>query len=172
MSIRLSRLATVALAGAVIVVMSSRSWAIYDQLPPSRTSGEHARDVALNVKRMRKLTVVFITADASEGRLKPFYSATVVAFSKPDSQGGRSYDVKAPIELKSTEDGQRVGQVKIGKEFADRAMIRILTLTVDGKRRSSAAYAILRLAFYLNKGLAAGSYPVCRRQSSQILEMK
>ena len=59
----------------------------------------------------------------------------MVAFSKQtDSQGGHAYDVKAPIELKTTEDGKRIGQVQIGKKFADRAMIRIITLTVDGKR--------------------------------------
>jgi hypothetical protein len=46
--------------------------------------------------------------------------------------------------------------VQIGKEFADRAMIRILTLTVDGKRRSSAAYYDIPLRKYLNKAPAAG----------------
>ena len=45
--------------------------------------------------------------------------------------------MKAPIELKPTKDGKRVGQVQIRKEFVDRAKIRILTLTVDGKRQRS-----------------------------------
>ena len=55
---------------------------------------------------------------ADEGRLKPFYSVDLVAFSKQtDSQGGRSYDVELPIELKPTEDGKRTGQVQIRKEF-------------------------------------------------------
>ena len=60
-----------------------------------------------------------------------------------------------PIDL-LTEDGKRVGQVQIRKEFADRAMIRILTLTVDGKRRSFAAYYDIPLNKYLNNASAAG----------------
>ncbi len=63
------------------------------------------------------LTVVFTLAD--EGRLKPLYSIDLVAFSKQtDRQGGRSYDVNEPIELKATKDGKRVGQVQVRKEFS------------------------------------------------------
>jgi hypothetical protein len=35
--------------------------------------------------------------------------------------------------MKPTEDGKLTGQVEVGKEFADRAVIRIFTLTVDGR---------------------------------------
>jgi hypothetical protein len=155
MSIRLSRLATVVLVVAAVSLVPGRSWAIYDALGPSKDDWGMKYDVTLNEADGNKLTVEFTLAD--EGRLKPFYSVQVVAFSKQtDSQGGRSYDVKAPIELKTTEDGKRVGQVQIRKEFADRAMIRILTLTVDGKRRSFAAYYDIPLKKYLNKAPAAG----------------
>jgi hypothetical protein len=93
---------------------------------------------------------VFTLGD--DGRLKPIYSITLVAFSKQmDSQGGRGYDVKAPIEMKATEDGKRVGQVQIRKEFADRAMIRILTQTVDGQRQQYAAFYDIPLKKFLNK---------------------
>ena len=136
MSIRLSRLATGMLVVAAIVLMSGRSWAIYNGLGPSKDEWKLKYDVAVNDADSDKLTVVFTLAD--EGRLKPFYSIDLVAFSKQtDSQGGRAYDVKAPIELKPTEDGKRTGQVQIRKEFVDRAKIRIITLTVDGQRQPS-----------------------------------
>ena len=136
--------------------MSGRSWAVYYALGPSKDEWGLKYDVEVNAADGDKLNVVFTLAD--EGRLKPIYSVTVVAFSKPDSQGGRSYDVKAPIELKPTKDGKRTGQVQIRKEFADRAMIRILTLTVDGQRQTAgAAYYDIPLKKFLNKAPAAAS---------------
>jgi hypothetical protein len=155
MSIRLSRFARVVLVAAVVLLTTCRSWAIYDELGPSKDEWGLKYDVAVNEADANKLTVEFTLAD--EGRLKPLYSVTVVAFSKQtDSQGGRSYDVKAPIELKTTEDGKRVGHVQIRKEFADRAKIRILTLTIDGKRRSSGAFYDIPLKKYLNTAPSAG----------------
>ncbi|HWA96876.1 MAG TPA: hypothetical protein VG713_00220, partial [Pirellulales bacterium] len=106
------------------------------------------------------LAVVFTLAD--EGRLKPIYSVTVVAFSlQTDSQGGRSYDVKAPIELKPTAQGTRAGEVRIPKKFADRAMIRILTQTVDGRRTSANAafYDIPLKRFLKNAQPSASTSP-------------
>ena len=170
MSIRLSRLATGMLVVAAIVLMSGRSWAIYHELGPSKDEWGLKYDVEVNAADGDKVTVVFTLAD--EGRLKPFYSIDLVAFSKQtDSQGGRSYDVKAPIELKSTEDGKRAGQVQIRKEFADRAMIRILTLTVDGKRQpSGAAYYDIPLKKYLNKAPArpAAASPQAAPSASKV----
>ncbi len=155
MNIRLSRLATVVSAVAVILLMSGRGWAIYDELGPSKDEWGLKYDVAVNEADANHLTVVFTLSD--EGRLKPFYSVQVVAFSQQtDSQGGRSYDVKAPIELKTTADGKRAGQVRIGKQFADRARIRILTVTIDGKRRSSGAFYDIQLKKHLNKVPTAG----------------
>ncbi len=165
MSIRSSRLATCALAVAFVLVTASRSFAIYDELPASKNEWGLKYDVTVSEAEGNKLNVVFTLAD--EGRLKPFYSVTVVAFSKQtDSQGGRSYDVKAPIEFKSTEDGQRVGQVQIGKEFIDRAKIRILTLTLDGKRRSNGAYYDIPLKKYVNK--APADSPLASPPSSKV----
>jgi hypothetical protein len=82
-----------------------------------------------------------------------------VAFSKQtDSQGGRSYDVKAPIELKPTQDGRRAGEVQIRKEFADRAKIRILTRMVDGKQQpSGGAYYDIPIAKYLKAPATASA---------------
>ncbi|HEY5312527.1 MAG TPA: hypothetical protein VIK18_08400 [Pirellulales bacterium] len=157
MSIRLSRLATGLLVVAVVVLMSGRSWAVYDELARSKDEWKLKYDVQVNAADGDTLTVVFTLAD--EGRLKPIYSIQVVAFSQQtDSLGGRSYDIKAPIQLKPTSDGKRAGQVQIRKAFADRAMIRILTQTVDGRRQlSGAAYYDIPLKKFLNHGPAAAS---------------
>jgi hypothetical protein len=157
MSIRLSRLATGMLVVAAIVLMSGRSWAIRHGLGPSKDEWKLKYDVAVYDADSDKLTVVFTLAD--EGRLKPFHSIDLVAFSKQtDNQGGRSYDVMVPIELKTTEDGKRTGQVQIRKEFVDRAKIRIITLMVDGKRQpSGGVFYDIPIEKYLNKAPAAAS---------------
>ena len=156
MNIRLSRFATGVLVVAAIVMMSGRSWAIFNGLGPSKDEWKLKYDVEVNAADGDTLTVVFTLADA--GRLKPIYSITLVAFSRQtDSQGGRAYDVKAPIELKTTKDGKLAGQVQIRKRFADRAMIRILTQTVDGQRQPYAAYYDIPLRRFLNKSPAAAS---------------
>ena len=157
MSIRLSRVATGLLVVAALVLMSGRSWAIRNGLGPSKDEWKLKYDVAVHDAQGDKATVVFTLAD--EGRLKPIYSIDLVAFSKQtDNQGGRSYDVMVPIELKPTEDGKRVGEVQIRKEFVGRAVIRIITLTVDGKRQpSGGAFYDIPIAKYLNSSPAAPS---------------
>jgi hypothetical protein len=156
MSIRLSRLATGVLVVAAIVLVSGRSWAMFYGLGPSKDEWKLKYDVEVNAADGDTLTVVFTLAD--EGRLKPIYSIDLVAFSKQtDSQGGRSYDVKAPIQLKTTKDGKRAGQVQIRKEFVNRAIIRILTQTVDGQRQPFAAYYDIPLRKFLNKAPTTAS---------------
>lgn len=142
---------------AAIVLVSGRCWAIRQGLGPSKDDWKLKYDVAVSEADGDKLTVVFTLAD--EGRLKPIYSIDLVAFSRQtDNQGGRSYDVMVPIELKPTQDGKRAGEVQIRKEFVDRAKIRIITLTVDGKRQpSGGAFFDIPIAKYLKKAPAAAS---------------
>src|SRR5690348_2111318 len=116
MNIRFSRLVMGLLVAAVVVLTAGRSWATYYMLSPSSDEYGLKYDVQLSAANRDTVNVEFTLAD--EGRLKPIYSITVVAFSKQtDGQGGRSYDVKEPIELTTTKDGKRVGKVQIGKEF-------------------------------------------------------
>ncbi len=158
MSIRLSRSAKCVLVVAAFLVMSGRTWAVFYALGPSKDEWGLQYDVEFDAGGGETLNATFTLV--SEGRLKPVYSFTVVAFSDPDSTGGRAYLVKAPIELKATDDGKRVGRVQIRKEFVDRAMIRVLTLTVDGRRQTSgAAYYDIPLKKFLNKAPAAASLP-------------
>src|SRR5947209_4139985 len=134
MSVRLPRVATGVLIVSIMVLMSEQSWAIREGLGPSKDEWGLKYDVAVHDADGDKLTIVFTLAD--EGRLKPFYSLDLVAFSKPtDSRSGRTYDVNVPIKLKPNQGGKRTGEVQIRKEFVDRAKIRIITLTVDGKRQ-------------------------------------
>lgn len=158
MNSRFSRLATGLLVVAAVVVTSDRCWAVFHMLSPSQDEYGLKYEVDISAADADTLNVEFTLAD--EGRLKPIYSITVVSFSKPDSQGGRSYDVKAPFELKTTDDGKRAGQVQIPKQFLDRAMIRILTLTVDGRRQTAgAAYYDIPLAKFVKKVPTAASRP-------------
>jgi hypothetical protein len=151
----LRRLTTVSIA-VVVALSAGRSWAIYNKLDPSPDDWGLKYTVDVTAADRDTLNVSFTLTD--EGRLKPLYSLTVVAFSlHTDSQGGRSYDVKAPIELKTMPDGTRVGQVQIRREFADRATIRILTLTLDGRRQKFASYYDLPLKKFLSKAPEAAA---------------
>jgi hypothetical protein len=162
MSIRLSRLATGILVLVAVVLASESCWAIYYGLGPSKDEWGLKYDVTVQDTGGDKLTVVFTIAD--EGRLKPFYSLELVAFSRQaDNQGRRSYDVKAPIELKPAQDGKRSGEVQIPKNVADRAKIRILTHMVDGKKQpSGGSYYDIPIAKYLNKVPAVASPPAAK----------
>jgi hypothetical protein len=170
MSIRFSHLAAGLLAVAAMVQISGQCWAVFHALAPSKDEWGLKYSVAVSDAGGDKLNVKFTLAD--EGRLKPFHSINLVAFSKQtDSQGGRSYDAKVPVELKTTEDGKRVGQVQIDKNLADRAMFRILTLSVNGKRQTAgAAYYDIPLKKVLNKTPASPEVasPVKRPSTPQV----
>jgi hypothetical protein len=140
---------------ASMVLISERCWAVFHALGPSKDEWGLKYDVEVTDAGGDMLSVTFTLAD--EGRLKPIYSIELIALSEQtDSQGGRSYDAKLPVELKPTEDGRRAGQVQISKQIADRAKFRILTQTVNGKRQTAgAAY----YAIPLNKFLSEASAP-------------
>ncbi len=156
MKTRFSRLATGLLVVAAIVLMAERSWAIRYGLGPSKDEWKVKYNVEVLEGDGDMLTVVFTLDD--EGRLKPFDSVDLVAFSKQtDSQGGRSYDAMIPMPLK-TADGKRVGQAQIRKDYLDRAKIRIITHMVDGKRQpSGGAFYDIPIKKFLNKNTAAAS---------------
>ncbi|MCC7083562.1 MAG: hypothetical protein IT427_00980 [Pirellulales bacterium] len=157
MSIRFSRSVTSLLVVVVMALISGRCWAIYYGLGPSNDEWGLKYDVEVSDAGGDKLNVAFILSD--EGRLKPFFSIELIAFSKQaDNQGRRSYDVKAPFQLKPTVDGRRAGQVQIHKSLAHGAEIRILTHMVDGQRQpSGGSYYDIPLRKYLNRGPATVS---------------
>jgi hypothetical protein len=155
MIIRFSRLAIV-LVVAAMALMSSRCWAIFNGLEASEDDWGVKYDVAVTQADQNNLNVVLTLA--GEGRLKPFWKLELISMSKPPvNQGSVMYDMRSPFELKPTADGRRAGQVQIRKEFADTAMIRIITLNVDGQRLTQhAAYYDIPLKKFLKKAQVAG----------------
>lgn len=137
MGLRFSRWATGLFVVAAVLLMAGYAWATYFPLGPSPDDWGMKFVVELTAAEGDKVNVHFTLTD--EGRLKPIHSATVVAFSKPDYDGGRSYLVNAPIVLKPTKDGKLGGQAQMSKEFVEIAQIRILTLSVDSKRQTAGA---------------------------------
>jgi hypothetical protein len=157
MSIRISRFATGLLVVAVLAVLAGRASAIYYGLGPSKDEWGLKYDVQVTDAGDDKVNIVFTLAD--EGRLKPFHSLELIAFSKvTDNEGRRSYDMQIPIELKPTADGKRAAQVQMRKEFLDRAHFRVLTHMVDGQRQpSGGAYYNIQVKKFLNNGPAQGA---------------
>jgi hypothetical protein len=167
MNIRLSCLAKTTLVVAVTLMTSSRSWAVYNLLGPSKDEWGLKYEVQVADAGNGTLTVVFTLAD--EGRLKPLSLIELIADStETDSQGGHAYVVKAPIALKPTPDARRAGQVQIRKELADRARFRILAKNVDGQPQQSgwASYEV-PLSKFLNRAPAAGP-PIASPPASKV----
>jgi hypothetical protein len=155
MNLRFLRLATAALVIAAAALMPGRSWAVFYPLGPSKDEWGLKYEVEVNAADGDQLNVRFTLAE--QGRLKPIYSATVVAFSNPRSNDG-SYLLKAQIDLKSTKDGKLMGQVQIPKRLADRAQIRILTQTFDGQWQTAGARLYdIPLKKFLSAGVADSS---------------
>lgn len=156
MNFRFSQLAIGALVVAAVILMPSRSWATFYALGPSSDDWGMKYEVVVSPANADTLNVEFTLTD--HGRLKPVYSVTVVAFSKVNPDGGRSYLVKERITLKPTQDGKLVGQVQIPKEHANIAKLRVLTLNVDGKKQTAgAAYYDIPLKKFLDQTAVATS---------------
>jgi hypothetical protein len=147
---RLSWLVMSLLVVATMALLSERCSAVFNMLPPSNDEWGLKYDLEVTAVEGGKLIVRFTLADA--GRLKPIYSATVVAFSRPDASGGQSYLVKSRIKLQPTKDGQAFGEVQIPREFFNIAMVRILTLTVDRRhQKEGAAYYDIPIRKFLER---------------------
>jgi hypothetical protein len=155
MNVRSSRWATGILVLAAVALLPGVSWAVFYALGPSKDEWGLKYEVEVSAADGDQLSVLFTLAD--QGRLKPIYSATVIAFSNPDRDGARSYLAKAPIDLKPATGGKLAGQALLPKQFADRALIRILTLTFDGQRHSSASYYDIPLKKFLKRPTVAAS---------------
>lgn len=135
MRIRFLPLAAGVLAVTAVVLLTSRCWAHWYELGAAKDEWGLKYEAEVEVANGDKLNVHFTLAD--QGRLKPIHSVFVMAFSNPDRSGSRTYLVKSPVSMKQTEDGKLTGQVEVAKEFANRAVIRIFTLTVDGRSQST-----------------------------------
>lgn len=122
---------------AAVLLAPTCAWAVYFPLGASSDDWGMKYDIALTDVQEDKVNVTFTLTDA--GRLTPIYSATVVAFSKPLSDGGRSYLVQAPLDFKVTSGGTKRAQAIVPKKHVDQCQIRILTLHVNGRRQTAGA---------------------------------
>jgi hypothetical protein len=157
MVFRFSSRATGSLVVIAVILMTSCGWAHWYALGPTKDEWGLKYDVKVDAAK-GELIVRFTIAD--QGRLKPIDSVFVMAFSNPDRTGTNL--VKVPVMMKPTEDGKLTGQVEVGKEFADRAVIRIFTLTVEGRSQmagptAGARYHDIPLKKFLKKAPLAGS---------------
>lgn len=129
MRFRFLTVATSLLAVTAVVLLTSRTWAHWYELAASKDEWGVKYEGSVEAAPGDKVTVHVTIADP--GRLKPIHSVFVMAFSNPNRTGVQL--VKTPVTMKATEDGKLTGRAEIPKEYADRAMIRIFTMTVDGK---------------------------------------
>jgi hypothetical protein len=163
MGFRSSPRTTGVLVVAAVVLMSSHSRAHWYDLGPSKDEWGVKYQGEVDAANGDKLNVRFTLAD--QGRLKPIHSVFVMALSNPDGRGSGTYVLKTPITMKPTADGKLTGQVAVGKEFANRAVIRIFTYTVDGRSQmagpmAGARYYDIPLRKFLKKApLAASPQP-------------
>ena len=156
MSFRFSPLGTGVLVIVAVVLMSSLGWAHFYELGPSKDEWGLKYDGEVTAASEDKLNVSFTLAD--QGRLKQIYSVSVVAFSNLRPDGGRTYLLNTTFDLKPTREGKLTGQLEIDKKFADRAMIRILTQTFDGKPQTAGArYYQIPLKKFMKKAPSAAS---------------
>mgnify|MGYP003337524107 FL=1 len=143
-----------------VVLTTSYLWAHWYNLGPSKDEWGLKYDVQVESGNADKLLVRITIAD--QGRLKPIHSVFVMAFSNPDRTGTNL--VKSPVTMKPTEDGKLAGQIEVSKAYADRAVIRIFTMTVDGRSHTTgpsagARYYDLPVNKFLKKNPAASPQP-------------
>ncbi|SFJ27193.1 hypothetical protein [Planctomicrobium piriforme] len=131
MGFRFSPLAKCVFAVTALVLMASQSWAHWYALGPSKDEWGLKYDGEVKAATGDKVNVRFTIAN--QGRLGPIHSVFVMAFSNPDYSGNRTYLLNTPLVMKPTEDGKLTGQVEIAKQYVNCSVVRVFTMTVDGK---------------------------------------
>jgi hypothetical protein len=156
MGFRFPPLAMMVLVVGAVVLLSSRSWAVYYELGPSKDEWGLKYDGDVTVTNEGKLNVLFTLAD--QGRLKPIHSVHIFALSRPNSDGSRTYLLKAPMAMTPTQDGKLTGQMQIGRELTDLAVVRIFSYSVDGQpQKLGVRYYDIPLRKFMKKAPVAAS---------------
>ncbi len=132
MAMRTPRWSVFALVAAVAVAgTAGGAWGIGFVLRESKEELKLEYDVAVQDHGAGRVTVVLTLAD--EGRLKPLNEVQfVIPGQEENIDGGHGMDLVVAIDMKTTNDGQRVGRVHLRKEWAERAEIQLNTHTMDG----------------------------------------
>jgi hypothetical protein len=104
MRFRFLPLATGVLAVIAVVLLTSRCWAHWYELGPTKDEWGLKYDGEVEAAKGDKLNVHFTITD--QGRLKSVHSVFVMALSNPDRSGSRTYLLKTPMNMEQTADGK------------------------------------------------------------------
>jgi hypothetical protein len=97
-----------------------------------------------------RVTVVLTLAD--EGRLKPLDGVQLdIRGEEKNKDGSYWMDLVLLIDMRKANDGKLVGRVHLRKDWAERAVIRLNTRTMDGKTMNltGGMYHVIPIAKYL-----------------------
>jgi hypothetical protein len=129
------------------------TWAAVAVIDESKDNKEQFKlqyDVAVHDGGKGSVNVTFTLAD--EGRLKPLFDIGLyVPSEKVEKDGGRYADLSLSLATR-TVDGKKVASFELRKDWAQRAQIQLMTVTLDGKRQQSTgstAY-VIPVAKYLD----------------------
>lgn len=162
MSARMLRLSLV--VSALIFSTASFGWALFG-IGGTKEQHQLKYEVLINDHKNGSLSIDFTLLD--EGRLKPLISVDLVIRS--DDGNGFS-DLHLPLAMK-TVDGKQNSHFQMKRKLAERAMILLLTRTVDGKEdfRGGQGHAILIADYIKNAELkkeGSAVMPEARQKTS------
>ena len=142
MSARMLRLSLV--VSALIFSTTSFGWALFE-IGGTKEQHQLKYDVLIGEHKNGNLSIDFTLLD--EGRLKPLTSVVLVIRS--DDGNGFS-DLNLPLAMRTVK-GKQNSHFQMKRKLAERAMIMLLTKTVDGKEevRGGAGHAI-EIADYID----------------------
>jgi hypothetical protein len=148
MFIRKSSLPAVAFMALLAFACAAR--AVVGVLNESKEQLKLQYDVAVRDSGKGSVSVTFTLAD--EGRLKPIFDIGLyVPAEKVDKDGGRYADLFLSLATRMV-DGKKVASFDLRKDWAQRAEIQLMTVTLDGKRqqRTGSMSYVIRVAQYLD----------------------
>lgn len=152
---RSRRYFAMALVAATVGSAASHVWGIGFILRETKEELKLKYDVAVQDHGTGRVTIVLTLAD--EGRLEPLDEVQfVIPAQEKDKDGGHWMDLVVSIEMRKTNDGNRVGRVHIRKDLADRAEIQLNTHTMDGKMDPlTRLHHVIPIAHYMNSAPTA-----------------
>lgn len=110
-------------AAIVVVAGANLAWALGLQLGQSPEELELKYDVDCAVHKSGRVTVNLTVAE--QGRIKPIHD---IQLAIPSNDGSGYFDLSLSMATKNV-DGKLRARAHLSRELADRATIRLLTLT-------------------------------------------
>jgi hypothetical protein len=139
-----------AIAFIALLASACAAWAVVAVLNESKEQLKLQYDVAVRDTGKGSVSVPFTLAD--EGRLKPIFDIGLyVPAEKVDKDGGWYADLAVSLATRMV-DGKKVASFDLRKDWAQRAEIQLMTVTLDGKQPQSKGSMshVIRVAQYLD----------------------